>query len=97
LRADDPDVGDRVGVEALCKQARVTLAGPWHATRDHSLDVGVTQTRAPDRLGQDPSHLLLRERRPEAQPFATREQPVEVILETEETAPPPPDHAAGQG
>jgi len=89
-----PDVGDRVGVEAIADRARIALARQRHSTRRNHLDIGVAQPAAAHALEDDAPDLLAR-RWLQLQAQAAAFEAVEMIVEAEEPALPHRDDVVG--
>ena len=92
----EPDVGDRVRVEARLQAARVALAARRHAAGHDRLDVRLAQPAAADDLGEDLDGLVTRQRRLQPDALAAALEAVEVVVEPEEAAAPDPDDVVGE-
>ncbi len=95
LGLHNPDVGDRVGVEAIDKPARVAHARRRCAARQDHVHIGILEARAPHAFKQNIPHDIQRDRQRHAQPAPARLEPGQMIVETEKFAIPHRHHIIG--
>ena len=95
LGRGDPDEGQRVGVEAIGRQARIAGAARRHAAGADHRHVGIVEAAGADAAVQDLPHLGAAVGDLHAQLVEAGEEPVEVVVETEERALPGADDVVG--
>src|SRR5207244_11615777 len=85
---DDPDVGDRKGVEAIAEGARIAAALRRDTAREDHLHIRLPQPGTAHALHQNLPHLLPAQFRRHPVPGPTALKAVEMIVEAEELAVP---------
>jgi hypothetical protein len=92
----DPDERQRVGIEAIRREARIARAARRHAARADHRDIGVAQPGRAHAAVQDRADLGARVRHLQAQLAEAREEAVEVVVEAEERALPDAGDVVGR-
>ena len=95
LGRGDPDERQRVGVEAIGRQARIAGAARRHAAGADHRHVGIVEAAGAHAAVQDLPHLGAAVGDLHAQLVEAGEEPVEVVVETEERALPGADDVVG--